>query len=209
MQTLTLALVVAVVTTNPASKYRGARIYTQSGGRSVQLSSPVYSPDGRTVAFIRIIGHSSDDDPPPTAVVLRNLKTGQQRTVLRPGATATIPTGFDEFSARSVTFSPDGRRLYVEAACSCTSDEIYEVRVATGKARFLVWGTGVSVISNGRWRGDLLMGVHTCHSHPGCDYPVHVVRPNGKTIFVIPRSGGANHQQIVAKWLRYHHWRAW
>jgi hypothetical protein len=67
----------------------------------------------------------------------------------------------------------------------------------------------ISVLRNGPWRGDLLMGVHTCYAdHPGCDYPVHVVQPDGKSVFIVPGTNGADSQQALARWLKRRGWRA-
>lgn len=194
MQMMQLALLLAAVTPTSHAAHR--------------QDAPVVSPDGRTAAFIRRLGQSSDADEAPTEVVLVDVSTGKRKTVLRPGQ-VSAPSGFRFDTAERVTFSPNGRRLYVEADCPCDSGEVYEVDVRTGRARFLSWGVEISVLRDGPWRGDLLMGVHTCYAdHPGCDYPVHVVQPDGQSIFIVPRTNGVDRQQALARWLKGHGWRA-
>ena len=167
------------------------------------------SPDGRTAAFIRKLGQPSDEaEPAPTEVVLVDAATGKRRVVLRPNEVGA-PNGFKFLTAERIAFSPDSKRLYVEANCSCSSEQVYEIEVGTGRTRFLAWGNDISVLRDGPWRGYLLMGVHTCYTaHPGCDYPVHIVRPDGKSVFVVPGTGGADGRQVLARWLNKRGWRA-
>jgi hypothetical protein len=197
MRMMELAALAAAATMAPGAHH--ARV----------TSVPVGSPDGKTTAFIRKLSQPSGDaELAPTEVVLVDTRTGKRRTVLRPEK-ASADNGLKFVSAEHLTFSADGKRLYVEAGCPCTSNQVYEIDVASARARFLTWGTDVSVLRNGRWRGNLLMGVHTCYAdHPGCDYPVHVVQPDGKTIFIVPGTSGADGQQALARWLKRRGWRA-
>ena len=194
MQVMELAvLVAAVMPTSHAGHHPRAR---------------VVSPDGRTAAFIRRVGHSSDTGDARTEVVLVDISSGKRRTVLRPGQ-VSAPNGLKFDTAERVTFSPDSRRLYVEAGCPCDSGQVYAVDVPTRRARFFAWGVEISVLRNGPWRGNLLMGVHTCYpDHPGCDYPMHVVQPDGKSVFTVPSTYGSDTQQALARWLKRCGWRA-
>lgn len=194
MQVMELAvLVAAVMPTSHTVHHRDAR---------------VVSPDGRTAALIQRVAHSSDTDDDSTEVILADITTGGRKIVLRAGQ-VSAPNGFKFNAAERLTFSPDGKRLYVEADCPCDSGQVYVVDVPTGRARFFGWGVEISVLRNGPWRGNLLMGVHTCYAdHPGCDYPVHVIQPDGKSIFTVPSTYGSDTQQALARWLRRRGWRA-
>lgn len=173
-----------------------------------RANAAMVSPNGRTAALIRKLGQSSATEQARTEVVLVDISTGKRTTVLRPGQVGA-PNGFKFNAAERLTFSPDGKRLYVEADCPCDSGQVYAVDVPTGRARFFAWGVEISVLRNRPWRGDLLMGVHTCYAdHPGCDYPVHVLQPDGKSVFIVPNTNGANGQQALARWLKSRGWRA-
>jgi hypothetical protein len=203
--------------TGAAGDANGEKTYTLPDGRVVRrpghddvIGTPALSPDGRVVAFIRRIGRAADEtDPDPTEVVLADVASGKLKTLIRPGLRGRPDDPYLHTETR-VTFSPDGRWLYVEAAYPGSSDEVHSVEVATGKTRHLAWGIDLSVLRDGPWRGHLLMGVHTCHrGRLGCDYPIHVVRPDGKSIFVVPGTSGADRAQVLARWLEKRRWRAW
>jgi hypothetical protein len=202
-----------LMTTSPM---RMDQAYAVADGRTVRLpggvvSAPALSPDGRTAGFIRALGPSPGEGAPPTEVILMDIKTRRQRIVIQgaPDVPFVRPETYLRSETR-VTFSANGKRLYVEAACPCDSDMVHEVNIATGARRFIAAGVEISVLRDGPWRGDLLMGVHTCYRrHAGCDYPVHVVRRDGATVYVVPRTEGAHSQQVVARWLKARHWRAW
>ncbi len=104
----------------------------------------------------------------------------------------------------------DGKHLLAERTYPGTSSSVHEIDLATGTERQLAWGVDIAVLRDGPWRGDLLMGVHTCYSsHPGCDYPVHVVTRAGKLVYVVPRTYGSDGAAGVQAWLSKRGWRAW
>lgn len=171
------------------------------------IGDPAMSPDGRQVAYMRSAGlPANPDGPQPTEVVLTDLSTGGARVLVHSGVGS-------EWYGRpviGVTYAVDNRHLYAERAFPGTSSSIYEIDLATGAERLIGWGIDVSVLRDGPWRGDLLMGVHTCYrSHPGCDYPIHLVTPAGKSVYVVPGTAGADRVTQLQGWLAKRGWQAW
>lgn len=203
-----------VVALMSAAQPADAKTFALRDGRSVTLpdregviGEPAISPDDRQVAYIRAVGPKPDDhgDPQPTEIVVAKLPDGSPTVVAHPSSSY-----LDLRSATSVTYATDGRHLYVEAACPCDSDGIYEIDVVTATRHRIAWGIEVSVLRDGPWRGDLLMGVHTCYpDHVGCDYPVHVVTPAGKSVYVVPGTAVADRSARLQNWLSKRSWRAW
>lgn len=203
-------VVAATIAAHPAD----AKTFAMADGRAVVLpdrasvvGEPALSPDGRHVAYIRAAGPKPDDqdDRQPTEIVVAELPDGSPEVVVHPSSSY-----WDLRSAVSVTYATDGQHIYVEAACPCSSDSIHEIAVITGSHHRIAWGIEMAVLRGGPWRGDLLMGVHTCYrSHPGCDYPVHVVTPAGKSVFVVPGTSGADRPARLQSWLAKRGWRAW
>jgi len=192
----------------------GAKTYVAINGVPVTLpddqrilGNPAISPDGSHIAYIRAAGQRADkDDPQPSEVVVKNSAVGTAKVLVRSGAGS-------EWYFRPVvrvTFAEDGKHLFAERAYFGDSDSVHEIDLGTGRERLLGWGIEISVLRDGPWRGDVLMGIHTCYSnHLGCDYPVHVVTPSGESVYVIPGTAGRDRASQLRAWLVNRGWRAW
>jgi hypothetical protein len=206
---LILAVALTVVSAAPVA----AKTYTTRSGQKVNLpgadvvlDQPVLSPDGRKVAYVRAAGKPKEfDDPQPSEVVITEVPKGNSRVLVPSGA----GTKLESVPVVRVTFALDGRHLFAERTFPGTYHTIHEIDLATGKERPLPpTGAEIAVLRDGPWRGDLLMEVHTCYStHAGCDFPVHVVTPAGKLVYVVPHS--ADGEAVVQAWLAKRKWRAW
>jgi hypothetical protein len=207
-----LAAVAAAVV--GVSQAASAKNYAALNGRMVMLperdgvlDKPATSPDGRLVAYVRAVGKSADQgDPQPTEVVVADLMTGKSKVLVQAG----VGTEWYLRPIIRVTFAEDGKHIFAERTYPGTSSSVHEIDLATGKERQFAWGVDIAVLRDGPWRGDLIMGVHTCYrSHPGCDYPAHVVTPLGKSVYVVPQRYGSDGVSGVQYWLSKRGWRAW
>jgi hypothetical protein len=191
-----------------------AKTYTALNGLTVTLpddqrvlGNPAISPDGSHIAYVRAVGQRPDwDDPQPSEVVVTNLADHRANVLINSGA----DTEWYLKPVVRVTFAEDSKHLFAERAHPGDSDSVRVIDLVTGREGFLSWGVDISVLRDGPWRGDLLMGVHTCYdNHFGCDYPVHVVTPAGRSVYVVPGTAGADHASQLRAWLAKRGWRAW
>src|SRR6185312_881511 len=66
----------------------------------------------------------------------------------------SLGSSFHATSPMQTIAGPDIMRLYVKASCPCTYDQVYEIDVPSGRARFLAWGDEIGVLRNGPWLAD-------------------------------------------------------
>ncbi|HLT29053.1 MAG TPA: S9 family peptidase [Myxococcaceae bacterium] len=131
-----------------------------TGGKPVRLtearkgsdSNPVFSPDGKTLAYLSMprAGFEADRH----SIVLRDMASGQERT---------LADGWDR-SADSLAFSPDGKTIYA-TAYNLGQHSLFALDVQSGEVRTLVeQGTvgGVAVAEGGA-----LVYVHDTLKAPG------------------------------------------
>jgi hypothetical protein len=206
-----VALVLALVAAAPAS----AKTYSTPDGHQISLpdsevvlGKPAISPDGRQGAYVRAVGRPQEfDDPQPSEVVITDLSTGKSRVLVSSVAGSNL----DSTPVIRLTFALDGRHLFAERTFPGTYHTIHDIDVTTGNERRLPpTGADIAVLRDGPWRGDLLMQVHTCYSsHPGCDFPVHVVTPAGELVYVVPHRLWGDGGDELRAWLAERKWRAW
>lgn len=165
------------------------------------------SPDGRTVAFVKVEAGSPDTDA-RTSVWIADRATGRTRRLLAHGPSPEPTrnlTGFEH-----PRFSLDGGFLYVNSDAWATSPAVHQVRLSTGKERFVIDGGLIGVLRNGPYRGYLLVGRHRYRtpSGSGSTNPVYVVRPDAQRIFMVPGSDKDDGEASLAAWLRTKGWFA-
>jgi dipeptidyl aminopeptidase/acylaminoacyl peptidase len=169
------------------------------------------SPDGKRLALIRRDRKADDSqDPDYNSLWLAGVSPGSQGRKLLSWRLSTKNLKANLMGLFSPVWSPDGKFVYVLSSAWGTSDAVHQVDVASGSERFVIdAGGSLKVIQDGPYKGMLLVERHTCHLTPSyCDYPVSVVRPGGKPILTIPKSGGSDREAVVSQWLRAHHWTA-
>lgn len=134
-----------LITTQPGTR-------TEMGPPYTTASSPC-SPDGRWLAFAtnrRVIDCFD--------IVIRDLATGAERTVLTAGA------GVPEDRYFPVTFSWDSRRLLVIRLHQNTEHHLYAIDLGTGQIRPRTPGEGLAKYFATAWRPE---GSYLCATRDG------------------------------------------
>jgi Tol biopolymer transport system component len=101
-----------------------------SDPRSSYNYSPAWSPDGRTIAFLRRTPESE------TWLVLIDAAGGSERTLLRTSVASNLFFG----SHQHVSWSPDSKSLFVPMALNEKASGVYRVSTTTGEATPIVTG---------------------------------------------------------------------
>ena len=219
-----VTITVLVLTTKAISAPGGPRveeqfgniIYDQADGTQRQITNlhmdgqPTLSPDGKTIAFIRIEGQATmKGDPDFTALWVADGPSGNIKRLL--GSNTNNDPKLNLQSIHSPTFSLDGHFVYVLADAWATSAAVHQVNIESGNDRFVIDGNTNKVIRSGQYRGYLLVARHKYHPPPrkGSYDPVDVVRPDGHVEFTVPGTEIDDGVDRVAPWLHQHGWDAW
>lgn len=126
-------------------------------------TQPVYSPDGKTLAYLRMARAGFEADR--FAIVLRDLATGRERTV-----------GDDwDRSSNGVIFSADGKTLYT-TAYDLGQVPLFAIDVASGRVR--------RVLADGHVRDPRLAGGRIVFGRDDLRRPVdlHTAKADGSDV---------------------------
>ena len=176
-----------------------SRVLTRQG----RDEGPVLSPDGHTVAFIRVLVKQVPYEvfTKRSALWVADCRTGAVRQLVASNfsmADASRNLG-DPGGAH---FSPDGGFIYFVTSAAPTDGAIHRVDVRMGNERFVAYGGGdLHIFRSGRYRGDILTRQHTCREASGCDYPFYIFTPEGREVVQIPHSSRWG-DRAMARWLK-------
>ena len=108
-------------------------------------------------------------------------------------------------------FSLNGGFVYVETEAWVTSAAIHQINVKTGAEKFVIDGSIRGVMRTGPHRGALLVGRHLYPKNPedGAYDEVHLVRPDGRVLLIVPGSRDDDGEASVERWLKAKGWSAW
>lgn len=86
---------------------------------------------------------------------------------------------------QSPVFSVDGREVYFLSSAWATSDAVHAVTIKTRKIRFVTDGSSLRVITQGSYRGDLVVNKHKYRPNGSGSYDADwLVSPSGREIQV-------------------------
>lgn len=155
------------------------------------------APDEKTVAYVRdtpdvLVGAGSGDINATELWVMR-VDTGRAELLVRGKEEGGIEKTLA--GMRSLSFSPDGQRIYFLSSAWATSDSVQMVSLVTKEVRFLIDGVSLRVIAKGIYRGFLLVDRALIKFDKngdslGRDVYLWLVTPEGKPVREIGHADG-------------------
>ena len=207
-QLLTGLAAVALCAFAPAASVKvtedGKAVLTVDGAArtinsDTDATDAVLSPDGRSVAWVRISRYSEEEGSyHPTDLHLYDVAGGRDRVLLESNETDDPRTNLRSFA--SPRFSPDGGLVYILVYGWGETHAVHEVNVATGAHRFVADANSLAVIRSGRYAGYLLVKRRVEREGQGAHEPTFVVRPDGGESILVPGSG--EDETAVERWMK-------
>ena len=181
-------------------------IYCSSGKQKVQLTksgkdrSPVLSPDGKTVVFIRkstegayspIEGADYPRDPLADQLWTVDIR-GDNEKMLVQDYNPDSKKGYDKWRGEdvigwiedeTVRFSPDGQTVYFITPAWVTSGALRSVNIDGSGGRFIAGANSLDkVIDKGDYKGDLVISQHRYFVGGGSYDWYYIFTPEGKEV---------------------------
>jgi len=209
LPTLAVAASPSIVERADGLEYRSSDGKTMVFAAGATFRGAVLSPDGRTVAYVRVLKPQTPERDGEAELWIADGPTGIERRLVRSQPSSNPEHDLQWFDGP--IFSADGRFVYVTAVAWGAETAVHRVDTVSGRERFAFRGSLVSVVRNGPYRGCLLVRRHTAWPKPqtGYHYPVFVVRPNGQVVMRVPKMNRDDHLVHVSDWLSAHGWMAW
>ncbi|MDD5059457.1 MAG: hypothetical protein PHQ60_16490 [Sideroxydans sp.] len=174
----------------------GNVFFVGDDGASRQLTSqhtdtsPLLSPNGRKVVFLRAIPKMDvNDDPQENEIWLSDISGNDAHRLLGTHPDEDIKKTLTQFN--TPVFSADGQLLYFLSAAWATSNALHVLDLATGKEHFVTDANDVLVIGKGRYANHLVVMKHKYFKREGSYDYYWLITPEGKEI----RKAGEDKEQ--------------
>lgn len=170
---------------------QGNIVYSDPSGATEVLTEtgadgwPALSPDGSLLVFTRVTQDATNYDPAVRDLWVIHLQTHEAVRLVKGKAEGDGKPEDDLADIHRPRFSPDSKTIYFMTAGWATSGAIHAVPATGGAQRFLTHGNSVDVVSQGKYKGALLVTQHRYMDPVGSWNPAVLVTPSGKQIKVV------------------------
>jgi dipeptidyl aminopeptidase/acylaminoacyl peptidase len=194
MKRVALSLVgIALATTSFAqtvSVKDGNIQLTDKSGKTTALtssgrdSSPLLSPDGKWVAFVRKVDgkkiFTGADDVDPTELWQVRVDGKEPRVLVRCRDSKKMESVIGSFE--NLQFSTDGKLLYFVTLAWVTSGAVHVVDTTTGQEHYVFPGSDLKLVKSGEYKDCLLVQQHRYFIGGGSYDWYWLLRPDGKEV---------------------------
>ena len=155
-----------------------------------QNYTPVLSPNGRFIAFVRIgktpmpercthfaNTHTSNGEQ----VWIIDIKQHQEKLLVEPHYACGIPTKMI-LDPKDLAFSPDSKTLYFTTSAWTTSGALHAVQVDGKHLRYIMPANVVKIVMEGEYKGHLLVSQHRYFVQGGSFDWFWLFTPTGKEV---------------------------
>lgn len=158
-------------------------------------SSPVMSPNGMKVAFVRFTKEKDIEVGsgtfPKNEIRIYDISNRNSEVIVTSTEETKDPKNILA-GLHSLQFSPDGKYLYFMSAAWATSDAIHRYEFDTKKEEFIVAGNSLKVLKKGKYKGNLIVLKHKYLNGGGTEDVYAMYDKDGKEINEL----GKNQQEV-------------
>jgi hypothetical protein len=161
----------------------GDLVLTRPGAAPLRLTdsgrdhSPVLSPDGQRVVFVRGAGTGAQG---PTELWIVDARGGGERRLVAARMSDQPKQSLSDL--QDPAFSPDGRVVYFLSDAWVTSGAVHAVDLATGRERYVCPGNSLEVVPRGEYAGHLVVQQHRYFVGGGSYDWYWLVTPDGRDV---------------------------